>query len=118
MKESEYDTAEKIKMISKNLSSEQLQPCATLESHREQGGDKAGDNRITGLEYSAHRQSAKTCCDSLLEALMSLGGGDTGWMQRWQRQSFPLKVTRSPAGNGCLHKQNVMRLNIEACSII
>lgn len=38
----------------------------------------------------------------LLEARMSLGPGDMGSRQYWHRQSFPLKVTLSPAGNGRL----------------
>ena len=33
---------------------------------------------------------------------MSFGPGDMGSTQYWHRQSFPLKVTLSPAGNGRL----------------
>lgn len=33
---------------------------------------------------------------------MSFGPGDMGSAQYWHRQSFPLKVTLSPAGNGRL----------------
>lgn len=38
----------------------------------------------------------------LLEPRMSFGPGDMGSTQYWHRQSFPLKVTLSPAGNGRL----------------
>lgn len=40
----------------------------------------------------------------LLEADSSLGLEDIGWAHIWQRQSLPLKVTRSPGGNGRLEK--------------
>lgn len=42
---------------------------------------------------------------------MSFGPGDMGSTQYWHKQSFPLKVTLSPAGNGRLeegwHEQSV-----------
>lgn len=38
----------------------------------------------------------------LLEPNMSFGPGDMGSTQYWHRQSFPLKVTLSPAGKGRL----------------
>lgn len=40
--------------------------------------------------------------DLLLEPRMSFGPGDIGSTQYWHRQSFPLKVTLSPAGKGRL----------------
>lgn len=40
---------------------------------------------------------------------MSFGPGDKGSAQYWHRQSFPLKVTLSPAGNGRLLDKKSMK---------
>ena len=46
--------------------------------------------------------------DLLLEPRMSFGPGDKGSTQYWHRQSFPLKVTLSPAGKGRLGERSTL----------
>lgn len=49
------------------------------------------------------RMCSVVCGDLLWTACMGAGLlADWGCVQFWQTHSLPLKVTRSPAGNGCL----------------